>query len=143
MADELDIMATFIASRLAANGTITGIVGTRIYQDVAPQGATFPYIVFASLAPRDIRAVGAIRIASRDEWLVKAVHQTSSYGGNLGTLADAIDDQLHGSDGVSGVVSGGNVIHSYRERPHRQREVSNGIVYCNKGGIYNLMAQAS
>jgi hypothetical protein len=147
MADELDIMATYIYQRLTANATITGIVGSganaRVYQDVAPQGATFPYIVYASLAPKDIRAVGAIRIASSDQWLVKAYDKTSAYNGNVQTLSDAIDDQLHGDSGLSGVVSGGSVIHSYRIRPWRQAEVDNGVNYRSRGGIYALMAQVT
>lgn len=145
MADELDIMATYIYQRLAASAAITGIVGSganaRIYQDVAPQTVTYPYIVYASLAPKDICAVGAIRIASSDQWLVKAYDKTSGYNSNLITLADAIDDQLHGDSGVSGSVSGGSVIHSYRIRPWRQAEVDNGVNYRSKGGIYALMAQ--
>lgn len=143
MADELDIIGTFIASRLAASAAITGLVSTRIYQDVAPQNATMPYIVFASLAPNDLRAVGAVRIATRDQWLVKAVVQSASYGGNLTTLADAINTQLHGDDGVSGVVAGGSVIHSYRRRPFRLAEVNNGISYRWKGGIYDILAQVT
>lgn len=141
MADALDIMATFIVQRLQASAAITSAVGTRIYQDVAPQDATLPYIIFQSTDPSDLRAVGAIRVATNDEWLVKAVAQTASYGGILATLADAIDAQLHGSDGVHGVVAGGTVLHSYRSKPFRMAEVDNGIQYRYKGGFYRLMAQ--
>ena len=147
MADELDVMATFIVDRLKASGAITAIVGSgsaaRIYQDVAPQGAAFPYIVFSSLAPNDVSAIGAIRIATRDQWLVKAVVQSSSFGGSLTTLADAINTQLHGDDGTSGTASGGNVVHSYRMRPFRLSEVTSGVAYRWKGGIFNIMAQVT
>ena len=147
MADELDVMATFIVDRLKASAPITALVGSgsaaRIYQDVAPQNATMPYIVFASLAPNDVSAVGAVRIATRDQWLVKAVIQASSFGGNLTTLADAINTQLHGDSGLSGVASGGRVVHSYRARPFRLSETNNGIAYRWKGAIFNIMAQVT
>lgn len=141
-------MATFIVDRLKASGAITAIVGSgsaaRIYQDIAPQGAAFPRIVYASLAPRDVSAVGAIRIASSDEWLVKAVCQTAGYGdATLVALTDAINTQLHGDNGVSGAVVGGNIVHSYRKRPFRLAELNNGIHYRNKGGIYSIMAQVT
>jgi hypothetical protein len=141
MASETDIAARYIYSKLTASSAITAIVGSRIFEGVAPQGTTAPWIVYSSLAPTDTYAIGAIRIMTRDQWLVRAVAQTASFGGDIGTLADAIEAALHGTDGTSGAVTGGYTVECYRLMPHRLLQVDNGVQWRYKGGIYRISTQ--
>lgn len=141
MASETDIAARYIYGKLSSSSAITAIVGSRIYEGVAPQGTVAPWIVYASLAPMDTYAVGANRVMTRDQWLVRAVAQTSSFGGDIGTLADAIEAALHSTDGTQGAVTGGYTVECYRLMPHRTIQVDSGVQWRYKGGIYRISTQ--
>jgi len=39
-------LETGLYAKLAANGTVAGLIGTRIYPDAAPQAVTYPCIVY-------------------------------------------------------------------------------------------------
>lgn len=146
---ELTVIDTWIYSTLAADVATTAIVSTRIYEDVNSQQdeqgnpipTVYPCIVFAQQSARpDLMAVGAIRVWSEGLYLIQAIAQTNSYGGNLEALARRIDVLFHD---VRGNVSGGAVISSVRQQPFKLREFTNGRTYRHLGGLYEIKAQVS
>lgn len=143
MASESDIAERYIYSLLNANATISSIAGGRIYSDVAPQGAAYPFIVMSLLSGIDVAAVGAQRIGSSMQYLIKAVDRTGSYGGNLGALADAIDAALDNRQGSSGPATGGYAIACYRLQPWQQTQIDAGVMYKSRGGIYRIFTQVT
>lgn len=47
-----------VAARLAASGALAAHVGTRIYMGSAPQGATFPHLVYSLVTAADRGYIG-------------------------------------------------------------------------------------
>jgi hypothetical protein len=85
---------------LSATAGVTALVSTRIYPDMAPQNATFPYIVFQKLStqPTDTKE----GVSPLDKILV----QIDCYSGNYDTshtIAAAIRTAL---DRYSGTING-------------------------------------
>lgn len=124
---------------LSADTTIKSYVSTRIYDTVAPQGATYPFVIIATMAPgNDLQVVGAARIWTEGVWLVKGVAQAATFGGNLQSLAARMDALLHKAQGT---VSNGTVYACVRQQPFEQVEVvEGGVQYRHLGGVYRVMA---
>lgn len=124
---------------LSGDGTVAGIVGTRIYAGIAPASATFPYIVYLPLSPgEDVRGTGTTRIWAAPLYLVKAVTQGGSVAA-LQTLCDRIDTLLHGQPGGTADAT---IQFSIRERPFRMTTVEEpgNTVYQHLGGEYRIAA---
>ncbi len=85
---------------LSATAGVTSLVSTRIYPDMAPQNATFPYIVFQKLStqPTDTKE-GASPL---DKILVQIDCYSGSYDTSH-TIAAAIRTAL---DRYSGTING-------------------------------------
>ena len=137
---ELLTARQFLYAKLAADSTLTGIVSTRIYAELAPEAATFPLVMIIEMSPgNDLRVMGTGRIWSDPLFLVKAVDQTAALTGNLKTLATRIDAVLHGA---SGSATDGTVWACSRERPFSMAETGpGGIQYRHMGGVYRVLAQ--
>lgn len=102
MAIELLRGYDFIYAALAGDATLTPIVGTRIFPEVAPQGTPYPFIVYQYLGGADLVVLGGVRVETNGVYLVKAVAETRSYT-PLRVMADRIDTLLHRRKGAAGV----------------------------------------
>lgn len=85
-----------IYSKLSAASAVTNLVGERIYHEQAPEGATFPYIIFSKASGVKVRAFQTPEAFKRDVWLIKAVDRASS-STKADEVASAIDTTLDGS----------------------------------------------
>lgn len=123
---------------LAADTQLAAVVGTRIYADLAPDGAALPMVVYQMQSSRDLMALGSHRVWANTLYLVRGVAQTIAYGGSLITIADRIDAALHAASGstVEGVV-----YECVREGEFRLTETANGIQYRHLGGLYRILAK--
>jgi hypothetical protein len=131
---------SWLYQTLANDATLTPLIGKRIYNGRAEQGAAFPYVVLQLLSPgNDLIVVGAARIWSDMLWLVKAVNKGTSTAA-LEPIADRIDALLHAK---SGTVVGGVIHVAVRERPHELPERTDGVDYVNLGGEYRVKASAA
>lgn len=119
---------------LSANGAIATVVGGRIYRNVAPAGATFPYIVMQYVSGTDVYAMGGVRVVSSVVVIVKAVGPVSQYAA-LASLADAIDAA------ISGAVNGRSVLSCLRLTALDYEEEYSGVRYHHIGGQYSLVVQ--
>jgi hypothetical protein len=137
---ELARIEKWIYTLLRQDGTVTSIVGDRIYTGIAPTPSIVPYIVYYPLSPgEDTPGTGATRIWAQPLYLIKAVTTGNSVQ-PLQTLVDLIDTLFHGQKG--GVAD--TTIHSsIRERPYRSTTVEppgSAIVYQHLGGEYRIRA---
>lgn len=134
---ESDAAEQWLYATLSGDSTLTALLAspTAIYAEVAPEGAAFPCVVYAQMAATDVMVVGAHRIFTNALYLVKAVGQGASYG-PLKAIAARVDALLH--RGAAAATADGTTWGSYRERPFRLAEVSNGIQYRSSGGLYRL-----
>lgn len=139
MADELTRAEQWLYATLTADATLTGLVGTRVYSEVAPPEATYPCVIFGLQYAADVATHSAERIMVNGLWLVRGVVQASSFGGNLQTIADRLDALLHRSAG--GTADAATVFTSVREEPFKQATVNEGIQYRSLGGLFRLYTQ--
>lgn len=89
-----------IYGRLSAVSGVTSLVSTRIYPDMAPQNAAFPYVVFQKLStsPTDTKE----GVSKLDKLLVQVDCYSNNYD-NAHALAAAVRTAL---DRYAGTVNG-------------------------------------
>lgn len=124
---------------LAALITDPGDDGPRVFSEVAPASAAYPFVVFAHQASTDVAGVGPYRIGTEATYVVKAVGEGQSYA-PLRPVAARIDALLQGAGGA---VIDGEVWAAQRTAPVRYPEITpNGDQYRHLGGLYRLWATA-
>lgn len=140
MTDELSIIDNWLYTTLTGDETLTEMVGTRVFDSLAPLGTPTPYIVFNLQAPgNDVIAVGNYRIYSHALYTVRAVGVGSGYGVVRAIVAQ-IDAVLHGKRATTDY---GIVLNCHRERPLKlpPEQGAGEIIYWSAGGIYRIMAK--
>lgn len=134
---EIMRVSEWLYETLSSDATLTALVADRMYDGIAPQAATFPYITFNWQGGADVSAVGGIRIMNNGLWQVKAVVNETSYATIL-PIADRVDQVLQRA---SGAVSDGIILACVREQPLALIENSNGVQYRHLGGLYRIYVQ--
>lgn len=134
---ELNAIDRYIFGALTADPTLAGVVGQRVYVDIATPAAAMPYIIFQMQASVDLMPVGPGRIWADCLYLVRGVTEATSYGGALKTIADRIDAVLHATAGAN---VDGTVWACVRDRPYRLPEVADGRNYRHAGAIFRIYA---
>lgn len=134
---ECVVAEQWLVGALRDDAAVTALVGSRVYSELAPQGAAMPYVIVQNQASVDVLGVGSRRIMSELLFVVQAVGRGASYA-VLAPIADAIDAALHLAGGVT---AEGRVLGCRREEPFRRPEVTNGVQYRRLGGIYRLWTQ--
>ena len=137
--NETALVDSWISATLLASTDVTDIVSTRVYLDVAPETAAFPFIIYQLQDSSDVRGVGTFRVMSDTLYVVKGVAAVASFA-LLGDLAEAIDAALNTI--TPEAVTGGTIIGSVRENPFRLTEKDGGQEFRHLGGIYRIYAQA-
>ena len=131
---------TLVIDRWLADTIATALDGIEhggVFSDVAPPGASLPFVVFSLADSADVYAVGSIRVMTDATYLVKAVGPEASYE-QVGALADAIDDALHAA---SSLTDDGFIVWCHRERPLRYAEEAGDEQYRHLGGYYRIQAR--
>jgi len=137
----------WIYSTLKADATLTALIGgsaaPRIYNEQAPQGngttPIYPLIIYQMQSAVDLMWVGPRRVWSDMLYLVRGVAETSSYGGNLLTITERIDETLHATP--NGDTNAYGVIWTcVGEQPFRLPEVQGGRNFRHFGRIYRIRA---
>lgn len=89
-------------SHLSTHATLTAVVSTRIYPDVAPQGETFPYVVFSSVAEEHERHAGGGAGLARVNMQIDVYAESTL---ERRTVVDILRERLHGFRGAMGAES--------------------------------------
>lgn len=136
------VLMSWIKATLANDATLAGLVGARIYEGVAPQGASYPFVLFAVLPDvgGDIRGLAASRLGTSQEFICRAVGKDTSFGA-LQPIAERIDALLQGGSGA--VSPSGRVVSCVRLGPAQMVEVTDGVTYRYLGGRYRGLTQAT
>lgn len=134
---ELNAIDKFLYDQLAGDSALTDVVGQRIYGEMAPDEAAFPYVVYQFLTGNDLAVINGTRIWSNCTYMVKAIDEAQSYEGDLKTAAGRIDAVLHKQSGSN---ANGTVYSSVREQPYRMLEPDQGRQFRHLGGIYRILA---
>jgi hypothetical protein len=134
---ELARVEQWMYSVLSGDPTISGIVGTRIYADEAPQEAAFPLVIFAHIGNIDILRGGAGSHVSKVIYLVRAVDKSSSIQGNLKTVADRFDPLLL----VGNTTVGDVKLSTQHDQHHVRRDSEFGVPMVYLGSYYLVFTQ--
>ena len=114
-------------------------LSTRIYEEVAPSDARYPFIVWQCQSPpRDVRGVGTFRVMVDTLYIVKAVSQSVSYA-PLAPVASVIDRAMTNPEGSN--VGDSIVLTSVRNDQFSMRESAEGTEIRHLGGEYRIQAQ--
>lgn len=135
---ELARVHQWLRTLLTADATLTGLVSTRIYGDLAPQGVTLPFVVYNWQGGNDVRGLGTARIMVNGLYQVKVIDRALSGMTNTVAIADRLDTLLQGA---SGSVIDGAVLACVREQPLAYVETEAGEHYRHLGGLYRVIVQ--
>jgi hypothetical protein len=140
MASEILVAHSWLDTTLRADAALAAIVGTRIYEGVAPQGTAYPFVVFQTLSTLDYKpAAGGARVWTACEIMVKVIVEGESYS-PASAAYDRIDALIKRA---TGTIAGGTIIASTRESALAYGEESNGKHYRHLGGTYRITARAA
>jgi hypothetical protein len=135
---ELVRVEQWIYQTLSADPTITGVVGSRIYADVAPQGATFPLVLFAHIGNVDVvRAWNNGRMA-KNIFLVRVVGTGNSVTGSLKTVADRFDPLLLKQNII---IDGVRIAYVQHDQHSIRKDSENGVPMSYVGSYYLIFSQ--
>lgn len=97
-ANAVDMVDTWIVSRLASDGPLAALGNTGVYNSAAGDevGATYPLTIFASLSGKDTTAMAAQRVLSTQRYLLKCVTDTNDQT-VIAPIAARVDLLLHGA----------------------------------------------
>jgi hypothetical protein len=121
---------TLIASEDLATAAPGGV-----WETPAPEGTELPFVAFDLLDVGDTLGVGASRILSTVQYVVRVVAADVPLSQML-TPATLLDEALHGH---SGTVDEGIVAGCVRERPFQMTEHRDGQTYRHLGGVYRII----
>lgn len=122
--------------RRALTGQLSPLVGGRVYDDVAPQTATYPLIVLHLMDGTDEYTFGG-RSHEPHVWLVKAIDKSGS-ADTADDLAAAIDDAL--TDQTL-LIPGRTQLYLRRRTTVRFTEVDGDITYRHSGATFRLITE--
>ena len=131
---EIVTAETWLYSKLN-EATLKGYATGGIFTWPAPTEYSQPYVLFQMQSGRDIRGNGPTIIGVNGLWLVRAIFEQASWGGNLKAAADRINTLLHAA---SGTATGGTIWACVRTEPFQLVEVVAGRQFRHLGGIYRL-----
>jgi hypothetical protein len=131
-----------IYGRMAGDTTLNGLLGTpatgyskSIYHQEAPDGATYPFIVFQKQSGTPTEAMGTPSALENDIWLVKCVDRGSS--SDVAESVQARIQVLLNDANLS--VSGSTLLYLRRQSDVEYPEVDNGVRYSHAGSLYRLV----
>lgn len=127
----------FLYEKLSGDATLTGLVGSRIYADVAPKVATYPFILFSLVNGTPTRGVGPAVIWFDELWQVAAVDDGRGYE----TCGEIIDRVRAVLDASSGTLDDGTVVACMEVGYFRFSAVEHGVVYKTLGLEFRVFSQ--
>jgi hypothetical protein len=137
--NELLVADSWLYSTLLATPEVAALVSTRIYSEIAPPKATFPYLIFTMVTTSDIQSFNATVIGATAMYDIRFVAEAKTFM-PANDAYEALHDQLHRKT-LS--VPNGNIISCVRTATIRfaEAEESSGAQYRHLGGTYRIQVQ--
>lgn len=135
------LIHNWINTTLKAYTDLTDIVGQNIFEDLAPDGTPFPYIIHQTQSPpRVVRGTGPVEVMVDGTFTVKAVNQSLSRE-SLADAVSAVRAALVTSELQT--PTGGLVFVCLYERQVSYVEGKGAEQTRHLGGEYRIQARAS
>lgn len=128
-----------VFAALTAGTALAALVGTRIFHDLAPGSAAYPFVAFAMQgSAEEQRTLGGGEAWVDYPWQVKAIAETRD-------AAEAAYDAAHVAMSAAGAVSATGLVVVATTRSvvftMTETEPSDGTVLHHVGGVYHVMAR--
>lgn len=135
--NEIGRTQKWIYDRLVADADVVGAVGTRIYTSQAPEGATFPLVLFTYQGGPDTRGLGIVRIQTNPLWQIKVIC-AGAPDDAVRLVADRIDVLFQ--EAVT-EISESYVFSSRREQAifYAEPVTDSAEFYTHTGGLFRLV----
>lgn len=127
----------WIYATLSGDATLTGLVGSRIYADIAPSDSTFPAVVYNLMGMNPVQVVGMTTIARECIYQVKVIHDSGSYA-TCETIIERIRTLLQGAVGSA---TGGAIVQCNEDGDSRFVEFVDGKVYRHMAVSFRILVQ--
>ena len=135
---ETNEVEKWLFSTLSLDSIMLALIGSRIYESVAPPETDYPYVVYQYSGGHDVQGIPSVRVMTRTEYLVKAITNEPNSDA-LVSVVKRIDELLHGASGAVGAT--GYVLSCVRVHPVSLLEIDAGIQYRHRGGVYQIQVQ--
>ena len=128
---------SYIYATLSGDATLMALISA-VYSTVAPEGALYPFVVFASVGGKDIQEIGPNRTMSQQLYAIKAVSNVPSIAA-LDTIMARVDALLQGHGPVT--LPGGYTLGVRREQTMVLGDPVAGVQYRQMVAIYRFYMQ--
>lgn len=140
MPNELGVAASFLSQRLWSSDALVNGVQGRIYPNKVPaqaEGADYyPNVVYGFVSGIDTLGMGEVRVFVRPLYLVRVIGMGD--GGDIGDLADMVDDLLHGAEETMTLRGLTFNISCCGERPFERSDFNQSEDFIERGRYYRL-----
>lgn len=131
-----------VYGKLAGDSTLTSMLGTAapgyaqsIYHSEAPQGATYPLVIFNKQSGVPTEAFADPSALENDVWLIKAIDRNTT-----ADTAEAISARVTALlNDTSLSISGATLLYLRRQSDVEFSEVADGKQYRHVGSLYRLV----
>jgi hypothetical protein len=126
--------------KLSGDSTLNALLATppagwskSIYYQVAPEGATTPFVILSKQSGTPTESFGDPSALENDIWLIKAVDSGSVDNAEAvqARIATLLNDATLS-------ISGATLLYLRRQSDVDYSEVANGVVYRHAGSLYRL-----
>lgn len=128
-----------LIGKLSGDATLTTLAPGGVFREVAPQGASEPYVIVQQTDHQDEYLLRLGQAFERFTYLVKAVHQSSS-----GTTAQSVADRIH-TLLQNGTLSPTNYRLLLLQRDQRiayvEIDEERDRRYQHRGGLYQVLVE--
>lgn len=135
-------MRRALYGKLAGDTTLNGLLASppgtyskSIFYEQAPEGAAYPFVIFAKQAGTPTETLGDPSALESDVWLVKAVDRSAS-----ADTAETIQARLISLlNDASLSISGATHLYLRRESDVDYPETADGVLYRHAGALFRLI----
>jgi len=136
MPNELLASEKYIKRVLLATGLLPE--GVDVYADVAPQGASAPFVLMSRQAAPDTNGGGGARLLTRPAYFIRGVVDATCLDA-LGAMSEAIDTAFRlDMDTPPQLIDGVVVRGANRTQPMIGSRPEDGVTYSYAGGLYDI-----
>ena len=137
--ETVDIIEPWLYGLLTGDTALAALVGDRIIGTLSDGAVDPPYVVFFLASPRDITAVGGIRVQVEALYTVKAVARASSWNA-VRPIAARLDTLIRG-DGKTVTTTKGHLTR-VRDVIVQYPETTDGVQYRHLGASWRIRANS-
>jgi hypothetical protein len=137
-ANAIDLVDTWLISRLAGDSVLAALGNTGVYNSVAPLGVPYPFCVFACSSGKDTLTEAGVRTLSRQRYLVRCLIDQNDQT-VLAQIATRVDLLLHGARSLP--WAGGYIWSCLRQDVFPRTTQEAGVLYREIAQEYLVVVQ--